>query len=132
MIHRRSRTEPKLSEQVTEMVTSVATAVSSGRLGFDYAIKEYVDISTTALGRALQSYVEALDLGPSAPWEQREQQDSFRLWAVRCNILSRIARDLAVPEFTAFVDAVIDAQESGQDIPQVLNAQARKLNVGTR
>ena len=42
---------PKIVKSLSEAVDSVMTAIASGRLGFDYAVKEYADQSDSELSR---------------------------------------------------------------------------------
>jgi len=53
----------KIIRLLSEAVDMLIEAIGSGRLGFDYAIKEYVEKYNNELSRALREYVQALKMG---------------------------------------------------------------------
>ncbi|TFG45016.1 MAG: hypothetical protein E4H40_08755 [Candidatus Brocadiia bacterium] len=121
------------NDRRTEIVTllsgavdSLADAVASGRLGFDYAVKEYVEQSDNELSRVLQEYVQALQLGDE-PKRISSEDESRSREEVRRAILGKLARHFDVPEVTAFVDAVLESQDKRLSIVRTLDDQAAKL-----
>ena len=58
-----SERRAEIVQLLSEVAEYLLDAVGSGRLGFDYAVKEYIEQSDNALSRAFQPYVLALGLG---------------------------------------------------------------------
>jgi hypothetical protein len=106
-------------EYLVDAVDSFADAVGSGRLGFDYAVKEYVEQTDNELSRAFAGYVEAMVTGPEAGQSNDD---------VRRSALLRIARQFNSPEVTAFVDALIESMDKRLSLVPILERQARQLH----
>jgi len=103
---------------LSEAVDTWSAAVESGRLGFDYAVKEYVEQTENELSRAFQGYVRALS-------NRQTDEDSSE---VRRRALTEIAEHFDVPEVTAFVEAALESQDKRLSIGRTLEEQAHKLH----
>jgi hypothetical protein len=110
-----------------EAVDTLVEAIGSGRLGFDYAVKEYVETSDNDLSRALRAYVEALGLGDETQ-RYLSEEENIRIMEVRREVLHKIAKDFDVPEVTAFVAAVLESQDKRLSLVKTLEGQARQLH----
>jgi tight adherence protein C len=117
----------KIIRLLSEAVDMLIEAVGSGRLGFDYAIKEYVDKYNNELSRALREYVQTLKMGNETQRYPSEEEEA-RLMEVRREALNKIAKDFNVPEVTAFVAAVLESQDKQLSILKTLEGQAEQLH----
>jgi hypothetical protein len=115
----------EIAQMLREAVDSFADAVGSGRLGFDYAVAEYVERTDNELSRAFKEYVEALRAFRQAPPEEGEERPSSE--EVRRAALQKIADRFQVPEVTAFVEACLESQDKRLSIGDTLYRQARQL-----
>jgi hypothetical protein len=111
---------------LSEAADYLLDAVGSGRLGFDYAVKEYVELSEDELSRAFQGYVQALGLGDetsrASSKEERERNEEIRRVE-----LHKLARQFDVPEVTAFVEALIESQDKQLSLRKTLEGQVALL-----
>jgi tight adherence protein C len=117
----------KIVQSLTEAVDSLTDAVASGRLGFDYAVKEYVEQTDNELSHAFHEYVEALQLGDETS-RISTKEESRRHEEIRRVVLRKIAQQFDVPEMTAFVDAVLESQDKRISIARTLERQAAQLH----
>jgi Flp pilus assembly protein TadB len=125
MTRRNQQQRARITGQLAEMVDGLNAAVGSGRLSFDHAIREYVEISDGELAESFQVYVEALGLGPATVRDPGlGETASGRHTEVRRAILQRIAERYQVPELTRFVQAVLFTLEQGDDMAETLDTQA--------
>ena len=107
-------------QMLSEAVGAWSASVGSGRLGFDYAVAEYVEQTDNELPRAFQGYVQAL-------FDRQADEDSLE---IRRRILTEIAEHFDVPEVTAFVEAALESQDKRLSIGRTLEEQARGLRAG--
>jgi len=117
----------EITRLLCEAVDTLVETVGSGRLGFDYAVKEYVDTSDNALSRALRAYVEALGLGDETQ-RYLSEEENIRIMEARREVLHKIAKDFDVPEVTAFVMVVLESQDKHVSLVKTLEGQARQLH----
>jgi len=117
----------KIIRLLSEAVDMLIEAVGSGRLGFDYAIKEYVEKYNNELSRALREYVQMLKMGNETQRYPSEEEEA-RLMEVRREALNKIAKDFNVPEVTAFVAAVLESQDKQLSILKTLEGQTEQLH----
>lgn len=132
MARRYLSNQTRIIEQLAEMVDGLNAAVGLGRLDFDHAVREYVEISDSELAESFRVYVEALSLGPASVRDPGlGESASGRDAEVRKAILQRIAKRYQVPELTRFVQAIIFAQEHQEEMAETLDTQARLLRYAT-
>jgi hypothetical protein len=112
---------------LSDAVDSLLDAVGSGRLGFDYAVKEYVETSDNELSRAFRQYVQALDLGDETERIESDAE-SARSKEVRREVLLSIAHHFNVPEVTALVAALLESQDKELSLVKTLEGQAEQLH----
>ena len=105
-------------QMLSEAVDAWSASVGSGRLGFDYAVAEYVEQTENELSLAFQGYVQAL-------FDRQTDEDSSE---IRRRTLNKIAEHFDVPEVTALVKAALESQDKRLSIGQTLEEQARKLH----
>jgi hypothetical protein len=109
-----------------QAVDYIADAVGSGRLGFDYAVKEYVEQSENELATAFEEYVQALGMGDETQRTSSEE-GSRRAREIRRRVLSKIADHFDVPELRAFVAALLESQDKNLSLVKTLYDQAEQL-----
>jgi tight adherence protein C len=117
----------KIIRLLSEAVDMLIEAIGSGRLGFDYAIKEYVEKYNNELSRALREYVQTLKMGNETQRNPSKEEEA-RLMEGRREALNKIAKDFNVPEVTAFVAAVLESQDKQLSILKTLEGQAAQLH----
>ena len=116
----------EILQLLSEAADSLLDAVGSGRLGFDYAVKEYVEQSDNELSRAFQEYVQALGLGDEISRTSTEEE-SRRHEEIRRVELRKLARHFDVPEVSAFVEALLESQDKRLSLRRTLEKQAAQL-----
>lgn len=121
-----SRTE--ITRLLCEAVDTLIESIGSGRLGFDHAIKEYVETFDNALSQALQDYVQALKMFYETLLHLSEEEKGTRMMEVRRKVLHKIAKDFDVPEVAAFVAAVLESQDKHLSLVKTLEGQSAQLH----
>jgi len=111
-----------------EAVDTLIETIGSGRLGFDHAIREYVEMSDNELSRALRDYVQALKMCDETQRRLSEEEKDTCRMEVRREVLRKIANYFNVPEVTAFVDAVLESQDKHLSLVKTLEGQAKQLH----
>lgn len=118
--------QAEIVNSLRQAVNFIIEAVGSGRLGFDYAVKEYAQQSQGELAPAFQEYVRAMEMGNES---QRDiSAEAVPHWeGVRRTALLALANRLNVPEVTRFAQAMIEAQDTHSSVLQALKSQAEQL-----
>jgi|GEM_PF-2159608 len=109
------------------MVDSMIDAIKSGRVGFDYAVKEYTDQSDNELSSAFKGFVKEMKMGDSQPifGDDDEIPD---LRDERRAALQNVAERINVPEVTTFVNAMIESQDKSLNVVKALQSQSEQLH----
>ena len=116
----------EIVRMLSEAVDSLAYDVTTGRYGFDYAVKAYVEATDNELSRAFQAYVDALGLGDETS-KVVSKEEGRNSEEIRRVALNNIAKQFNVPEMTAFVAAVLKSQDERISIGWTLDQQAELL-----
>jgi|MudIll2142460700_1097286.scaffolds.fasta_scaffold786259_2 tight adherence protein C len=117
----------QIVKSLCEAVDFLVEAIGSGRLGFDYAVKEYVEKHDNALSKVLKEYVQALGMGTETQRNPNAEEES-RLMKIRREVLLKVAKELDVPEVTSFVSAVLESQDKHISLLKTLQGQAEQLH----
>ena len=112
---------------LNEAIDFMIEAIKSGRVGFDYAIKEYVDQADNELSVAFEGFVQDMKLGDSQP-VYNDGDEIPDLNDERRVALRKIADRLNVPEVTAFVETMIEAQDKRFNVVNTLQGQSDQLH----
>ena len=116
----------QIVQLLSQAVDYIADAVGSGRLGFDYAVKEYVEQSENELAAAFEEYVRALGMGNETQRTSSEEE-SRRAKEIRRQVPSSIADHFDMPEVRTFVAALLESQDKELSIVKTLYDQAEQL-----
>jgi tight adherence protein C len=95
-----------------EAVNSLATTVESG-FGFDHAMYQYSQETDNELSRAFTQVLEAIRSGVQ-----------------RRTALRDMAERIDVVEVTGFVEAIVQAEEEGTSILEMLEDQVEQMGGG--
>ena len=117
----------EIVRMLSEAVDSLAYNVTTGRYGFDYAVKSYVEGNDNELSHAFQAYIEALSMGDETSKVVGEEEGR-NSEEIRRVVLTDIARQFNVPEMTDFVAAVLKSQDERISIGWTLDQQAALLH----
>ena len=112
--------------ELRELVHAITESVGSGRLGFDFAFKEYIEQCESSLARAFSVYIPAMGLGSETSRQvpiEMEQQ----IQTTRRNTLRQIAQSVDVSEVTEFVEALIRSQDEKISLVRTLMAFEERL-----
>jgi hypothetical protein len=93
------------SQDLANFVDHMIEAIGSGRLGFDDAVREYVDKQPGTIGAALQHYVQALAAIGKEPDSETARMDARR------TELRAFAGRLNTPEAFTLAEALIKSQD---------------------
>jgi len=112
-------------KSLSEAVDSLINAIESGRVGFDYAVKEYADQSDNELARTFKEFAKEMKLGDSQPIYSDDEIPDLR--DERREALLKVAERINVPEVTTFAKAMIEAQDQDISVVKALQGQAEHL-----
>ena len=116
----------EIVQLLSQAIDSIADAVGSGRLGFDYAVKEYVEQSENELASAFKEYVRALNIGNEIERTSSKEKGQ-RAKEIRRQVLLQIADRFDVPELRTFVAALLESQDKELSLIKTLHNQAEQL-----
>ncbi len=119
------RRHAEMVKSLSEAVDSLINAIESGRVGFDYAVKEYADQSDNELARTFKEFAKEMKLGDSQPIYSDDQIPDLR--DERREALLKVAERINVPEVTTFAKAMIEAQDQDISVVKALQGQAEHL-----
>lgn len=111
---------------LNEALNALIDAIESGRVGFDYAVKEYADQADNELASAFQAFVKEMKLADRQPI-YGDDDEIPNLSDARRDALQHVAQRINVPEVTRFVQAMIEAQDQGLSVVKTLKSQAEQL-----
>ena len=110
---------------LSEAVNSMIKGIESGRVGFDYAVKEYADQSNNELAGAFKEFARQMKLADSQPDYNDDEIPDLR--DERRDALLQVAERINVPEVTMFANAMIEAQYKSIGVINALKGQAEQL-----
>ncbi len=116
----------KTVQELRELVHAVSESVGSGQLGFDYALKEYVEHCDSALAQSFQVYITQMGLGGETQREIPTGMEA-QVETTRRNILRQIAQSVRVPEVTEFIEALIRSQDEKISLIRTLQEVEKHL-----
>jgi hypothetical protein len=119
------RRHAEMVKSLSEAVDSLINAIESGRVGFDYAVKEYADQSDNELARTFKEFAKEMKLGDSQPIYSDDEIPDLR--DERREALLKVAERINVPEVTTFAKAMIEAQDQDISVVKALQGQAEHL-----
>lgn len=116
-----SNKDREITKSLLNAVDFLSDTIGAGWIGFDFSIREYSQTTGGELASAFKEYVIALkatgEAGETHPKEKIRR-------AALLNLSSRMNH----PDVTAFVNAILDAQENSLNIYQTLKSQSRELH----
>jgi hypothetical protein len=118
----------KLVDELREAVRELRRSLETGRLGFDYAVKEYTELYNNELSHAFQQYVWIMRLEAAVDRES-PQEDIPLMQDTRRNALRAVAASLDIPEVTELTEALIRAQDRRVPFLPTLEDQAERLGI---
>ncbi len=111
----------QITKSLLGAVDFISDTIGAGWIGFDFSIREYSQTNEGELADAFKEYVTALkmtgDDGEKIPKEK-----------IRRAALLYLSSQMNHPDVTAFVNAILDAQENSLNIYQTLKSQSRELH----
>ena len=121
-----SSNQEQMVTHLREAIDALIASIESGRVGFDYAVKEYVDHHDNALSSAFNGFVEEMELADSQPiYGDNDPIPDFS--DKRRTALLNVAKRANISEVTAFTDAMIEAQDKRISVVKALTLQADQL-----
>jgi len=113
--------DQEITKSLLDAVDFISDTIGAGWIGFDFSIREYSQTHEGELAEAFKEYVVALkasgDAGETHPKEK-----------IRKAALLHLSNRMNHPDVTAFVNAILDAQENSLNIYQTLKSQSRELH----
>ena len=107
---------PLVSENLTHFVDHLIDVIGSGRLGFDDAVREYIEMQPGTIATALQNYVKALNAIGSGPDSEVAMMDARR------NELRAFAARLNTPDAFSLAEALIKSQDEHISLVKTLKS----------
>jgi len=111
----------EITRSLLGAVDFISDTIGAGWIGFDFSIREYIQNSDGELAEAFKGYVLTLkkagEVGETHPKEK-----------LRRAALLDLAGRMDHPDVTAFVNAILNAQENSLNIYQTLKSQSRELH----
>lgn len=119
-------THAEMVTYLSEAIDSMIDGIESGRVGFDYAVKDYADQADNALASAFKAFVTEMKLVDNQPI-YGDGDAIPDLSDERRAALLNVARRIDVPEVTTFVNGMIEAQDQRINVVKALRSQAELL-----
>jgi len=117
----------EIIKSLSEAAELMIDAIKSGRVGFDYAIKEYADQSNNELSTAFKEFIKEMKMGDSQPiYNDGDEVPDLR--DERREALRNVAKRIDVPEVSTFVNAMIEAQDKQFSVVKTLQSQSEQLH----
>jgi hypothetical protein len=111
----------EITKSLLGAVDFISDTIGAGWIGFDFSIREYSQTNEGELADAFKEYIRAMKtLG--GPDEKIPKEK------VRRAALLHLSSQMNHPDVTAFVNAILDAQENSLNIYQTLKSQSRELH----
>jgi tight adherence protein C len=105
----RAKGQAEIVKLLLEALDSLITLVESG-FGLDHAMYHYAQQSDNELSRAFKGVLEEIQSG-----------------VLRREAVRNMAQRLNVPQVTAFVNAIIQADQEGTSLLETLKSQSEQL-----
>lgn len=116
-----------LLDQLRDALHELRVWIESGRLGFDYAIKEYADLHNNELAHAFLQYVWIMRLD-NPDTRDAIDEDVPLMDDMRRHALYAVAERVNLPEMNRFVEAMLSAQgHRGREV-SALRALSQQMN----
>lgn len=112
--------EREITKSLLGAVDFISDTIGAGWIGFDFSIREYTQTTDGELADAFKEYVRAMKTGGEAGEIHPKEK-------VRRAALLNLSSQMNHPDVTAFVNAILDAQENSLNIYQTLKSQSREL-----
>lgn len=120
MQNSQSNREHEITKSLLGAVDFISDTIGAGWIGFDFSIREYSQTTDGELASAFKEYIIAMKATGEA--QETHPKEKIRRAAL-LNLSSRMNH----PDVTAFVNAILDAQENSLNIYQTLKSQSREL-----
>ena len=115
-----------LTLEFREALERIADAISSGRLGFDCAIKEYAYSHENTLAHALREFVREMNVCSSI--SRTHQEEMIQDWdEIRCRGLHKVASQLNLPELDELIHELTCAPIDQISVVKILRAHHARL-----
>ncbi len=111
----------EITKSLLGAIDFISDTIGAGWIGFDFSIREYTQTSDGELADAFKEYVRAMKTGGEAGETHPKEK-------ARRAALLNLSAQMNHPEVTAFVSAILNAQENSLNIYQTLKSQSRELH----
>ena len=111
----------EITKSLLSAVDFISDTIGAGWIGFDFSIREYTQTSDGELADAFKDYIHAMKTGG-------EPDEKIPKEKVRRAALTNLSAQMNHPDVTAFVNAILNAQENSLNIYQTLKSQSRELH----